>query len=531
MKQKTIADRWATLDGARQPILRRAEWCAAIAGMPWVLPPPGQQDTADLPEANCSIAAYGTTSVVGKLTATTFPPGRCFFTLDLPPKLKYGGTPEDYQRRRQQLYIVELMAMEQLETAHLASDKTGYPRSFRSQQRTSIEQVVITGDTLEMLLPNYQIRVFRRDQYVTWRDSAGSIQGHIIKECINPFSLTEDQFKKAGLDEKKKELEKADKPEVDSYTIVERIPFKEGWTWKQEINGKVYNDGKWNKTRIVATAHNLSPGENYGRGLIEMYRGDLASYNELCARTLEFASAASKITPVVDDSSQINLEDLTKPSGQPMYGRVQGGVIQDIALFKTDKLGDFQVVNATMERLRSDLGKAFMLDSAAAPQGEAGRHSYGWRVTGEELQGQIGGLLSAIGDEKQLPLAAAVLEQMIEDDIIPKELVKFAKVTMTTGQAAIINKQKLGAILEATQIFQQYAQFNPNILRRIDEKVFAAIVVRTEGIDEPGLIKSDEVLAREDQAAQAAQIQQAAAEQAIKSGGAIAEANAAPQAA
>jgi hypothetical protein len=517
MPSKTIADRWNNEHNARSAVLERARWCAAHS-KPWFLPPIGQTDTDSLEQSYTSIAQMGVTNLSGKMGAILYPAGEPFFTLDLAPKLRYSYPDEQYQRIRNLLFIEELKAMALLESAHIKRSGLGISRSFRAQKRVSIDQCIITGDTLEQLTSDFRIRVFRRDQYVTKRDSSGTVLRFITWEKVSPLTLTPEQIEKTGV----KIDENAE--DVDLYTLIEYQPVVRKWVVTQEINGKEIGNVQHDQSRYYATAYELPPGENYGRGLIELNQADLAAFDALTGRTLDFAAAASKINPVLDSQTQMNPKDLTKPSGEAILdGRVVNGIVQDVGYLKVDKMPDFQIVNVVMERLAKSLGQAMLLEGDSAPQGEAGRHSFGWKVMLEQLQGLTGGVFSAIGEENQIPLVSALLDEMKVQRLIHPDLQRVTQISTTTGLEAIGRRQKLATVLETMDIVAKVAQFNPEILQRIDQNILLDMIVRMQSLDAPGLVKSREMVEKERRAAEQAIARQQATQQLIQSAGNIAE--------
>lgn len=517
MPSKTIADRWSNEHNARSAVLDRARWCAALS-KPWFLPPIGQTENDAMEQAYTSIAQRGVTNLSGKMGAILYPAGEPFFSLDLEPKLRYAYPTDQYQQIREKLFIEELKAMALLESAHINRSGTGFARSFRSQKRVSIDQCIITGDVLEQLTSDFRIRVFRRDQYVTKRDGNGAVLRFITCEKVGPQSLSPQQIEKANVkfDDKSED--------VDLFTLIEFQPYTRKWVVTQEINGKEIGQAEHRHSRYYATAYELAPGEDYGRGLIELNQADLSAYNILNGRTLDLAATASKMNPVLDSQSQMDPKDLTKPNGEVITeGRVIGGVVQDVGYIKVDKMPDFQIVGAVMERLGKELGQAMLLEGDSAPRGEAGRHSFGWKVMLEQLQGLTGGVFSAIGDENQIPLVAALLDEMRVQRLIHPDLQNVTQISTTTGLEAIGRRQKLATMLETMEIISKVAQFNPEIMQRIDTNILLDMVVRMQSLDAPGLIKSRETMERQQRANEQVQARQQATQQLIQSAGAIAE--------
>ena len=119
-----------------------------------------------------------------------YPPGRPFFSLRPASSLLYSPDtdPDVIQQIESILSLHEHMIMAQLEKK---PQQLGNMRrtGFRSTKRAALSQLLVTGDVLEQITDDYQIKLFRRDQYVTKRDSSGSIMHHIVREKIDPCLL------------------------------------------------------------------------------------------------------------------------------------------------------------------------------------------------------------------------------------------------------------------------------------------------------------------------------------------------------
>lgn len=515
---------WNTLDGERQESLAHARRLAAIS-KPYVLPPEGQTDSDRLPRPFQSLLSWGVTIMEGRLLSSLFPPDRPWFVLELDPSLLADTqmNAEELERVKQALYIRSLMVHAKLESADLSPGASVERRAgFRSRKRMALTQLLVTGDVLERLGDDYRLRVYRRDQYVTKRDSSGNVVCHIIRERLDPLGLSDEhrracQFKDEELKEKA-----AHERMRDIYTLVEWQPQAKNWTVCQECNDHEFNESTETVTPYFSTPFELSGGD-YGRGWIEVNEGDGFSFDEINEKILEFAGTASKHLWFIDGNSETRASDLTKPSGSVVLGRVSSGMVQDVAMMRADRLADFSVVLQTAERIRKDLGKAMLIESEAAPQGEAGRSPRSWERVAMELEGALGGLYAPIADEQQVPLLRRMMHQMKRD--LDKAAIpdKGVQINIQTGIAALSRQARLGGVLQAVQAVQAF----PEAIKWINLDVLSHLIFRLSYVDEPGLIKSPEQVKAEIEQQLRVQAQAQANEQMIQSAGAIAEQSAA----
>lgn len=529
MPTKKLADRFAQEDSARATILDRARKFAAIVGKSYILPPLGQNPGDDLPNPNSSKASRGISNLVGKLMPALWPGNGPFFDLDLKPELRFRIDPAKYQAYRTKLYLHALQIMAMLESAPLLARDNAPSRSFRLSKRSVIEQALICGDVLECLTPDYRVRKFRMDQYVTRRDCSGAVEFHIVCEKINPRRLTPEQLAKTEID--LEEFDKGDREHIENYTLYEYQPQTRKWLLRQECNGNVYNEGEHVAPRFFATPWELTEGEHYGHGFVELHRGDIFAYDELTGRMLDYAGNASKVLWGIDAASNMRPDDMQLTSGSVIEGlNVKGGAVHDIAAIKVDKMSDMSVVGSVYQRLDAELSKAFLLDMDSAPTGEAGRHATAWKVMLNQINGMLGDSYAAIDDEQARPLVFAVMDQMKQDKLIDPQLPDIVQISSTTGMEAVNRQQKLASVMDFASTVAQFAQFDPGIIKRIDFGTFVDIAARLHQVDEPGLVRTQDQVNQEAAQQQSAAAKSQLVEQLIKSGGAIAE-NAAANAA
>jgi len=515
-----ICDQFAAEDGLRLSILEEARLCAALT-KPWILPPENQNPDMKLPENYQSEGSRGITNMEGRMLMALYPPDAPWFRLEVAPKYRYSGSLNDRQLQeiQQKLFIQELVIQAALESVHLNPRSNGIAAGFRSNKRLSISHVLITGDVLERLDDNYRLTVFRRDQYVTLRDSAGAVMHHIIKERIDPLNLTDEQITKSKLDKEKLKAEQCADRMRDMYTLVEWQPWSKNWVVRQEINDEIIVESQEPISPYFSTSYELVSGENYGRGWIAQNLGDLRSLNTINEKMLDFAAMASKFLTFLDSNSEIQPKQLEEKSGSVIHGRVAGGQVQDVAFLKTDKFADFRVVFETAERIRKSLGSAMLMESAVQPTGDRVTATQVQRVA-LELEGALGGIYAPIADEQQIPLLQRTRYQLQRDKLIAPLPEGFVEIKGLTGISALSREHDAARVMEITAIV---AQLPEEARARIDYTVLVDVLARYRRIDVPGLIKSPEQVISEHQQMMQQQAAMAANEKAIDVIGNVAE--------
>jgi hypothetical protein len=375
----------------------------------------------------------------------------------------------------------------------------------------AIAQLLITGDVLERLGDDYRIQVYRRDSYVTLRDASGDVLYHICKEKIDPLVLTDQQLEMADLNRETCRSKPVKDRMEDLFTICEWQPETKIWVIRQEVKDKIVLEKDEPVSPYMSTPYELSPGENYGRGIVEQNLGDVRSMNELTERILDFAALASKQLMVTDYNSQVRPQDLTKPTGSVIQGRVQGGQVTDIATLKADKVNDFSVVQSVRESIRRDLSATMLMEGENQPSGDRVTAFQIQRIA-MELEGALGGVYAPIADSQQVPLIERAMYQMERDGLLqplPKDAVE---VEALTGIAALSRENDQGKLLNLMGVL---GQLGGETMSRIDMGVFMDILLRQSGIYEPGLVKTDEQLQQEQEAMMQQQQQMAAQQKTV----------------
>jgi hypothetical protein len=519
--QESIRSRFETADGVRAECLDRARFCASLT-KPWILPPDGWTESEKLPETFSSLAARGITNLEGRLLLAIFPPpGQPWFKLKPSGTMKFDPSiePEMIQEFQKGLHLQELMILAQLEKVNLESGKNGRRTGFRSRMRLALSQLLITGDVLMHISDDFDIRVFRRDNYVTKRNPAGDVMYHITREQIDPLTLPEKYLVAAEMSQDELSSQRCDDRLTDLYTMVEWNPLNKHWVITQEMNGFVVNELTEKISPYMSVTYALPPAADYGRGLVEENLGDVRSMNELTERILDFAAIASKQLFALDYNSQVRPQDLASPTGSVIQARVQGGQISDIGMLRADKLTDFNVVSSTRENIRRDLAVTMLMEAETTPTGERVT-AYQVQRVAMELEGALGGLYAPIADSMQMPLVERVRHVLVRKGLLVDLPDEAVEINAVTGVQALANESDQAKVM---QLLQTIAQLGPETMARLDTGVLLDLLMRQSGIYEPGLVKSQEQIEEEQAQMRQQEFEMMASQQAVQTGGKVVE--------
>lgn len=475
---KTAAARYAQLERLRQPFLSRARSAAKLT-IPTLLPPEGHSGDASLPTPFQGIGARGVNNLASKLLLALFPPNSPMFRL-----LMDDFTLEELTQQEGMRGMVEeaLGKIERAVMTHIES------KALRVTVFEALKQLLIAGNVLLYLAPGGGMRAFRLDRYVVKRDPMGAILEIVVKETVAPDTLTEDFVKKlSGRSlERYNNARSADKT-LDLYTHV-RLRGKV-WEIYQEVEGiKVPGtEGSYpkDKSAWIPLRFTKIDGEDYGRGYVEEYYGDLNSLEVLTKAIVQGSAAAAKILILVNPNGTTNKRSVVTAKN----GDVLSGNAQDVTFLQLDKYADFRIAKETMVEITQRLSMAFLLNSAIQRGGE--------RVTAEEirfmaaeLEDALGGVYSILSQEMQLPLVTRLMFQLERDGKLPKLPEGVVRPAITTGLEALgrgHDLAKLDALLQRLAPLGQEA-----IAEYLHVGDYITRVTTASGMDAKGLVRSEQ---------------------------------------
>lgn len=483
----TAKDRWEQLHSRRDQVLYRARQAAELT-IPSIMPPEGSDENTNLPTPYQSLGARGVNNLASKLLLTLLPPNTPFFRFTIADKI-----------------------LDELGTTRTAVDESLRQLENRMNRRVErsnlrviihgvLKHLIIVGSALLYVPKKEPARMHSLSNFVVVRDPSGRVTEGVVMESVHPQTI--DPEIRAACDvelEDPSKATKADKP-VNIYTHIRLADNGKKIEWNQEINEKLVpgsegrsaaKDSPWLFLRWSA-----APNEDYGRGMVEEYMGDLRSLDGLSKAILQFSAAAAKIVFLVAPNSVTDDDAVVAAqSGDFVTGRAE-----DIGTIGLEKFNDFQVAKATIDDLSLRLSHAFLLQSGTVRNAE--------RVTAAEIQAMaqeledvLGGVYTVQSQELQLPLVRRLIAQMKSEGEFPK----FPAVngedpiepTIITGFEALGRGHELNRF---RAYFSDLMALNPNAAALFGEIDLAKWLATKHNVDVADLLKTEDDLAQERQA-------------------------------
>ena len=251
---------------------------------------------------------------------------------------------------------------------------------------------------------------------------------------------------------------------------------------------------------------NTVDGEDYGRGRVEEFIGDLRSLEGLSQALVEGSAAAAKVVFLVSPSST------TKPStiAQAGNGAIVQGRPEDVSVIQVGKTADFATAANLAQQIERRLGDAFLLMNVRQAERVTAEEV---RLTQLELEQQLGGIFSLLTIEFLVPYlnrTLLVLERTNEIPKLPKDLVR---PQIVAGVNALGRGQDRESL---TQFISTIAQtLGPEALMQyINPSEAIKRLAAAQGIDVLNLVKTEMQLQQDHQRAQAESVQQSLVDQA-----------------
>jgi len=488
------------LTATREPYLTRARECSELT-IPSLIPQEGGRGQS-LPTPYQSVGAMGVNSISNKLVLTLLPPNTPFFRLQMDDNtraaMKQAGAIGDVE---QVLASYEGTITREIEAN---ADRVAAVEAGR--------HLVVAGNILVHVPASGTMRVYKLDQYVVKRDRSGNLLRLVIKECISSVALPDEIAEVAKVEATK--MNRVDGA-VDVYTVVERQSRKVYKTW-QEVAGAVVPRSQG---MIMADALSYLPlrwsridGEDYGRGLVEEYLGDLQSLDGLQKAVNEASAASAKIVYLRNPSSATTADDFASSEN----GDVLDGLENDFKIVQAQKNADMQAALTTITTLEQRLSKAFLMVSSVQRDAE--------RVTAEEirlmagdLEDSLGGVYSTLTLEFQLPYVKRKIALMQMQGKLPHFPKGTVSPTIVTGIAALGRNHEVTKMMSWARACA--ALVGPEeFARRINSEQLFGILGSAYGVQVGDVVKSEKQLQAEAQAEAQRQMVNTVAPEVIRAG-------------
>ncbi len=488
---KAVYNRLAT---NRTTSLMRARTASKYT-IPSLLPPEGHTGTAKLKVTYSSYGARCVNSLTAKLVLALLPPKSPFFKLVITDEVlaKMGGNAEMRATLEEALGKMEQRVVEEIETS-----------MARPSMVEAVKHLVVAGNVLTCIKPDNSLKVFSLSNYVVKRDPAGNVLQIVAMEKLSPMEVPPEVSKlyMAKVDQDGK---KTADDTLELYTGVMRTAT--GWKIHQELQDIVIpgsegsyptDESPWNAQRWTSV-----DGEDYGRGIVEEYLGDLIAVEGLTSAIVKGAAAAAKMVILVNPTGVTKKQAIARAeTGDAIDGRED-----DVHCMSLEKSQDFRVAMETRQDIMTGLAYAFLMNQAIQRDAE--------RVTAEEirymandLDTSLGGIYSTLSVELQLPYVRRLMNQLQRTGKLPQLPKGVLKPMIVTGIEALGR----GADLDKLRMFVKdvvelggpealgtYIHFD-DLMKRL---------ATARGIPTEGLVKTaEEVAADQEQAMQQQMMQQ-----------------------
>ena len=488
-KAHTAKERYNKLITEREHYLDRAEECSELT-IPSLIKPEGFTSSDELYNPFQSVGARGVNNLASKLLLLLLPPNSPFFRLSIT-----GDAKKELEENKDMKTDIEksLSVIEKEVSSKIEQ------LALRVSVFEALKHLIVGGNVLTYLPKKGSMRVYPLSQYVVKRDGSGNVLEIIIKEEVSVLSLGKEIAAQVISDPEYKQDE-----DCEIYTHIYKLDDNDFYVC-QEVKGiKIPSSiGKFKKERMPYQALRMVrvDNEDYGRGYVEEFLGDLKSLEGLSQALVESAAASSKIVFMVRPNSVTRKKDLA----QTRNGDIITGTQDDVSVLQAQKQYDLQVVEKSIAKLEERMSYAFLLHTAIQRDAERVT-AQEIRYMAEQLETAMGGIYSLLSQEFQLPLVSILMKRMEQANEIPRLPKGTVQPTIITGIEALGRGNDLQKLREFVAEIGNLAQINPQVVQALNPDDLIKRIAIGLGIDTDGLLKSQEQLA-EEQAAQEEQMQ------------------------
>jgi hypothetical protein len=499
MENQSAASRYAKLASDRTIFLDTARECAELS-LPYLLTPTGVVNGQKLTTPWQSVGAKGVNVMASKLMLSLFPVTATFFKLQINDG-KIASDPNLDAKIKSEIDL-SLSKMERVIMQHIAE----------SQDRVILHQamkhLIVTGNVL-VYMGSSGIKLYPLDRFVVVRDGEGQPTEIVTVESIHRQFLPE-KFRNptttvnhAGDNTQTPDVDvTVGEDEVAVYTWAKLIDGQ--WRWRQEVDGEIVDDsfGKAPKTTTpwLPLRFNVVDGEDYGRGRIEEYLGDLKSLEGLMQAMVEGSAAAAKVVFLVSPSATVKPSTLAKAGN----GAIIQGRAEDVTAVQVQKQADFATAYQMITQLNQRLSEAFLILTVRQSERTTAEEI---RATQQELNEQLGGIYGTLTTELLRPYLQRKIFILQRGGILPKLPKGVVFPTVIAGVEGIGRGQDRESLIIFLQTISQ--ALGPEMMAKfINPEEAIKRLAAAQGIDTIKLVKTAEEMAAEKQQVQQQMVNQ-----------------------
>ena len=406
-------ERYNQLSTSRQQFLQTAIYCSKLT-LPYLIDEDlsSKQIHKNLITPWQSIGSKAVVTLAAKLMLALLTPQTTFFKLQVRDDKLGDELPPEV---RSELDL-SFSKMERMVMDYIAAS------SDRVVVHQALKHLIVGGNSL-IFMGKDGLKNFPLNRFVVNRDGNGNVLEIVTKELISRKVLGVElpaHQPNSVVDESKS----SNGDDVEVYTYV-RLDEKSGrWVWHQEALDKILPNSRSTSPKKASPwlplRFNTVDGEDYGRGRVEEFIGDLKSLEGLSQALVEGAAAASKVIFLVSPSST------TKPKtiAEAGNGAIIQGRPEDVAVVQVGKTADFATAQNQAMQIEKRISEAFMQLNVRQSERTTAEEV---RLTQMELEQQLGGIFSLLTVEFLIPYlnrTLLVLQRSKQIPNIPKDLVR-----------------------------------------------------------------------------------------------------------
>jgi len=482
MENQSAASRYARLASDRTIFLDTARDCAALS-LPYLLTPTGVVNGQKLPTPWQSMGAKGVNVMASKLMLSLFPVNATFFKLQINDG-KLSLDPNLSATVKSEIDL-SLSKMERVVMQNIAE----------SQDRVILHQamkhVIVTGNVLIYMGSN-GVKLYPLDRYVVVRDGEGNPTEIVTVESIDrQFLPAEFQTEQARNVNDVADNTSAPSTDVTvgegEAAVYTWAKLKDGqWRWRQEVDGKIvpdsYGKAPKNTTPWLPLRFNVVDGEDYGRGRIEEFLGDLKSLEGLMQAMVEGSAAAAKVVFLVSPAATVKPSTLAKAGN----GAIIQGRAEDVTAVQVSKQADFSSAYQMIQSLTQRLSEAFLIMTVRQSERTTAEEI---RATQQELNEQLGGIYGNLTTELVRPYLQRKLFTLQRSKELPQLPKGIVFPTIIAGLEGIGRGQDRESLMMFLQTISQ--ALGPEAMAQyIDPEEAVKRLAAAQGIDTLKLVKT-----------------------------------------
>ena len=466
----TAKSRYDALSSGRTSFLDIAVRCSELT-LPYLIQRDEMRSShKTLTQPWQSVGAKAVVTLASKLMLALLPPQTTFFKLQIKDDKLGTDLPAEIRSELDLSFAkLERMVMDSIAAS-----------SDRVTVHQAIKHLVVGGNAL-LFMGKEGIKHYPLNRYVVERDGNGNVIEIVTKELINKKLLPVDIIKDPLMVNDETTNHSND---VEVYTHCKLDNNR--WVWHQEVYDKRIpgTEGKAPKDASpwLVLRFNSVDGENYGRGRVEEFIGDLKSLEALSQAITEGSAAAAKVIFLVSPSSTTKPQALAKAGN----GAIIQGRPDDVGVVQVGKTADFATALQQMQSLERRLAEAFLVLTVRQSERTTAEEV---RLTQLELEQQLGGLFSLLTVEFLVPYLNRKLMVMQRSGELPRYPKDLVKPTIVAGINALGRGQDRESL---TAFITTIAQtLGPEaLMKHLNADEAIKRLAAAQGIDVLNLVKS-----------------------------------------